>query len=142
MRTIVGLVLAAAVSMPALAETSYKTFKFKPNTVLEVGTDVVGGLRLDSIEFQVPADGDTSPGSFTQPKVKIAVSNLGKESVKVGLILALLDEEGRLVGVASGGTRLFPLRPERQMTYSLSFNDVHADAAKATLFKISISATP
>lgn len=142
MRTIVGTALAMALAAwPAAAETSFKTFKFKPNTVLDVGADVVGGLRLDTIEFQVPQEGD-QPTSFTQPKVKIAISNLGKESVRVGIILALLDEEGRLVGVASGGTRLFPLRPERQMTYALSFNDVHADVAKASLFKISVEATP
>jgi hypothetical protein len=43
-----------------------------------------------------------------------------------------------LVGVASGGTKLFPLRGERQMVYSLDFSGVNGELSTGTVFHIGI----
>ncbi len=143
-RALAAAALAVVAAMPSAAgELFTKAFQFKPNTKLEVGADLPNGLRLDSIEFGVAAEGDHSPTSlFGQPKAQVAISNLAQHSASVGIIIALMDEEGRLLGVASGGTKMFPLRAQRQMTYALVFDDVNSEASKATVFRISIETRP
>ena len=93
-----------------LAELFSKAYAFKPNTTLEVGTEMPGGLRLDTVEFVVPADERVEGSVFSGPKVKVGISNLGDKSVKIGVAIAVTDADGKLVGVASGGTKLFPMR--------------------------------
>jgi hypothetical protein len=139
-----GIVMAAALSLvssDARAELFSKAYAFKPDTVLEVGSEVPGGLRLDSVEFVLPKAGSPS-GTFTGPKVKVSISNLGTAPVKVGVAIAITDEEGKLVGVASGGTKLFPLRTDRQIVYTLPIDNVRTDLAKGTVFRISIEPAP
>ena len=70
-------------------------------------------------------------------KADITVTNLGVEARKFGIAVALFDDEGRLLGVASHGTT-FPLKPERQAIYTLDFTNVNSELFKATKFKISI----
>lgn len=141
---IVTILAALAATAPAQAADLFsKAFKFKANTRLDVGIDLPEGLRLDSIEFGVPDAGGASPSSFMgQPKAEVAISNLGGKSIRVGIVISLTDDEGRLLGVASGGTKMFPLRTDRQMTYSLVFDDVNTEVSKATVFRVSIEAKP
>lgn len=56
----------------------------------------------------------------------------------MGVAIALYDGEGRLVGVASGGTGLMPLKPDRQRSFTLIFDDVNALAAQAQTFQITV----
>ena len=53
-------------------------------------------------------------------------------------MVALFDEQGRLLGVASGGSRVNALKPSRQRTFKLVFDDVNREAYKAKTFQISI----
>ncbi|HUC42759.1 MAG TPA: hypothetical protein VMR65_01875 [Candidatus Sulfotelmatobacter sp.] len=136
----VVVALTLVPSFPARAELFSKAYEFKKNTVLQVGTMLEHGLRLDSIEFIVAGDDGSPSGLFDTPKVKIAISNIGEKSVKVAISLAVTDEANRLVGVASGGTKLFPLRADRQMTYSLDFDGANSQLATGTAFRITIEA--
>jgi hypothetical protein len=52
--------------------------------------------------------------------------------------VALFDNDGRLVGVADGGTSLVPLRGGRFKVYRLVFQNVNAAAPLATTFQISV----
>ena len=122
----------------AKAEMFSKAYTFKPNTTLEVGADLPGGLRLDTVEFVLEAEDGKPKGTFSGPKVKVGISNLGTAAVKVGVAIAVTDAEGRLVAVASGGTKLFPLRADRMITYTLSIDGVRAELAAGTVFRISI----
>ena len=133
-----SLIVAAS---DARAELFSKAYTFKTDTVLQVGADVPGGLRLDSVEFVMPKPG-AQGGTFDGPKVKVSISNLGTEALKVGIAIAITDADGRLVAVASGGTKLFPLRAERQIFYTLSIDNVRAELSKGTVFRISIEPTP
>jgi len=140
----VGLVMAAALIMgadEARAELFSKAYAFKTDTKLEMGAEVPGGLRLDSVEFVLPKEG-TQSGTFNGPKVKVSISNLGTVPVKIGVAIAVTDADGRLVAVASGGTKLFPLRTDRQIVYTLSIDNVLAELSKGTVFRISIEPTP
>jgi hypothetical protein len=139
-----GIVVAAAFLFAggdARAELFSKAYAFKPGTTLQVDADVPGGLRLDSVEFVLPK-AEAQSGTFTGPKVKVSISNLGTVAVKIGVAIAVTDADGRLVAVASGGTKLFPLRADRQIVYTLSIDSVRSELAKGTVFRISIEPTP
>lgn len=145
--TLRTIVAAAAIAgtlavLPVGAAVFSKTYAFKPDTLLQVGATVGDGLRLDTIEFFLTKDDGSPAGLFSGPKVKVAISNVGKASVRVDLTVAVLDGEGRLVGVGSGGTRVFPLRPDRQMTYVLDFDRAASEIGTGTSFKISIEPKP
>jgi hypothetical protein len=126
----------------ARAELFSKAYAFKADTTLEIGETLPGGLRLDSIEFVFPKEDPSQSSVFSGPKAKVSISNLGNAAVKVAVAVAVTDADGRLVGVASGGTKLFPLRADRQIVYSLSFDNVRAELAKGAQFRISIEPTP
>ena len=140
-----GVVMAALVAVAwsdARAELFSKAYAFKPDTVLEIGTEVPGGLRLDSVEFVLPKEGTDQRGLFAGPKVKVGISNLGASALKIGVAIAVTDADGRLVGVASGGTKLFPVRADRAIVYSLSISGVRSALAQGTVFRISVEPTP
>ena len=134
---VIAGILALAAS-DARAEVFSTAYTFKPDTVLEVGTEMPGGLRLDSVEFVLPKDASSQGSIFSGPKVKVAISNLGEKSVKIGVAIAVTDAEGKLVGVASGGTKLFPMRADRAIVYSLSIGGVNSELANGTVFRISV----
>jgi len=139
-----GLVMAVAlvfVASDARAELFSKAYAFKPNTTLQVGAEMPGGLRLDSVEFVLPKEG-AQGGTFDGPKVKVSISNLGNAAAKIGVAIAVTDDDGRLVAVASGGTKLFPLRTDRQIVYTLSIDSVRAELLKGTVFRISVEPMP
>ena len=135
---VLGVAASLAVAAGARAELFSKTYAFKANTKLQVGTEMPGGLRLDSVEFILPKDDPSQAATFSGPKVKVSVSNLGKTSVTVAIAIAVMNADGHLVGVASGGTKLFPLRAERQMDYSLDFGGVTSELAQGATFHLAI----
>ena len=140
-----GVVMAAVLVVggsDARAELFSKAYAFKADTILEIGTEMPGGLRLDSVEFVLPKADANQGGTFGGPKVKIGVSNLGTNSVKIGVAIAVTDADGRLVGVASGGTKLFPVRADRAIVYSLSITGVRSALAEGTVFRISVEPNP
>ncbi len=136
------LAMAAAVMLSATAaraELFSKAYAFKMGTILEVGTELPDGLRLDSVEF-VPAK--SNGGTFAGPKAKVTISNLGQSAAKIGVSIAITDADGKLVGVASGGTKLFPLRAERQIAYTMSIDGVRNELDSGTVFRISVEPVP
>ena len=140
-----SFILAAAaitIAGDARAELFSKAYAFKPGTTLEVNAEMPGGLRLDSVEFVLPTEDPAQASVFSGPKVKVSISNLGTAAAKVGVAIAVTDADGRLVGVASGGTKMFPLRADRQIMYTLSIDGVRAEMAKGTVFRISIEPAP
>jgi hypothetical protein len=125
----------------ARAELFSKAYAFKVGTTLEIGTEMPGGLRLDSVEFEIP-DPAVQGSVWSGPKAKVAISNLGTSSVKIAVSIAVTDAEGKLVGVASGGTKLFPMRADRAIVYSLPINGVRSEFANGTVFRISVEPAP
>ncbi len=140
---VIALTAALALaSSDARAELFSKAYAFKPNTTLEIGTELPGGLRLDTVEFVVPEPSNEPQSVFGGPKVKVGISNLGTGAVKIGVALAVTDADGKLVGVASGGTKLFPMRADRAIVYTLSFTGAYSQLASGTVFRISVEPLP
>jgi hypothetical protein len=134
-------VLIAALLLAPIADAGLisKEYHFKPDVTLEIGAATDSGLRLDSVRFHLPS---TAGGEHVRTggvvKVEVAVSNTTGAAQKVGIAVALFDEVNRLVGVASGGSKVMSIKGNRQKSYTLVFDDVNGEAYKATTFQISI----
>ena len=118
-----------------------KTYQFKQNVTLDVGTTTQDGLRIDTIHFDVPsAVGGKLLRTRGLLRAEVAISNASSATRQVGIAFALFDAEARLVGVASGGSQVAGLKAGRQQTYHLAFDSVNAEAFKATTFQVSVEA--
>jgi len=128
-----------ALALPAHGELISKRYQFKAGVVLEMSVPTKSGLRLDTVAFAMP---ETTDGRLTVAsgllRAQVVVSNLAAEPQKVGLAIALYDDADRLLAVASGGSKLASIRPDRSRTYSLVFEGVFAEALRATTFQISL----
>jgi hypothetical protein len=127
------------VSAPATAELFSKSYVFKPGVTLEIGADAGNGLRLESVEFILPSS--LGGGLFRSgglAKVEIVIANKGNRARKVGIAIAVFDDDGRLLGVASGGSKLLAIKPDRQSYYRMTFENVNGEIFKATNFKITL----
>ncbi len=140
---IVAATLLAGSFTGAGAALLTKTFQFKPDIVLQVGESIEGGLRLDTIQFFLPSSTGV-PGLRTGgvPRAEVSISNLGTARQMFGVAIVLLDDQGRILGAANGGPRVFPLRANRQGTFRLVFDGVNGEAYKATQFKIGVETKP
>ena len=138
---LVGIVLAASsAASPALqADLLSKKYLFKDAVILEMGVTTDDGVRLDTARFQLPSKlGGRVTRTGGVIGAEVAVSNTSADPRKVGLALALFDEEGRLLGVASGGSKLASIKPGRQKSFILIFDDVNMQAHRTTTFQVSM----
>jgi len=141
---LLALLGAAVWATPdAWAAPLSKRYQFKGGVTLEIAVAATSGLRLDTVRFQVPAPrGDRLLPTGGPLTAEVAVSNTAEQAHMVGLAIALYDDEGHLLAVASGGNRIMPIRPDRQQTFNLVFDGLNAEAHKATAFQISLEAKP
>jgi hypothetical protein len=120
-----------------------KKYDFKTGVILDIGAEMPGGLRIDNVRFEVPSTLGGKimrvGGLFT---AEVAVSNTGPETAKVGIAIALFDDQTRLLGVAGGGSKLASIKPGRQKSFTLVFDGVNAEAAGATHFYVSVEDKP
>lgn len=125
-------------SAPA-AELFSKSYVFKPGIVLETAVPVDEDLRLDWVYFKVPKPIEGRIRRTSGPvSVRVAVSNGASTPRRVAIALALFDDEDRLLGVTSGGSRLSAVRPGRQRTFTLVVDGVYGSVHRATTFQISL----
>jgi len=125
------------------ADTFSKKYRFVLDKTLEMGEALGEGMRLDSVQFNLPApSGEKILRIGGVPEAVVAISNLSQESVKVGIALAVFDEEGRLLGVASGGSAMRGIHAYRQIGYSLKFDYVNGEMTKAATFQVSVETKP
>ncbi len=144
-RRVLGLVwvgFTLSVGPDTLAGMFSKVYEFKQGTTLEVMAEIEPGLRLDTIRFGDPSGGRSMLRTAGPPQVQVAISNVGSQARKSGIAVALFDARDRLLGVASGGDRLFPVKPARQAVYTLTFDNVNLEAASAAKFQITIEPKP
>jgi hypothetical protein len=131
--------LLVSLAGPVLAGSSTGAYMFKHDVALAIEATIESGLTLDSVLFKSSKNGPVSffrSGEILKAEVKI--SNLTEKGRMVGVVIALFDEKGNLVGVASGGNKLLPLKDSRQRTYTLLFDHVNGLVDTATTFKITV----
>jgi hypothetical protein len=139
----VGFVVVLLAATSAQTALFSKRYQFEHDVILEMSATTPDGLRLDSVRFKMPAttnDRLTRTGGLLTARV--AVSNTADKPHKAGLAIALFDDEGRLLAVASGGSRFSGIKPGRQKMFTLVFEWVNAQAHKASTFHISLESKP
>src|SRR5262245_41107756 len=138
-----ALTLSLLVAPAVQADTFSKKYRFVQEKTLEIGETVGEGMRLDSVQFVFPAaSGAKILRIGGVPEAVVAISNLSEASMKIGVAVAVYDEEGRLLGVASGGSAMRGIRAYRQVGYSLKFDYVNGEMTKAATFQVSVETKP
>ena len=141
LKLLVGVLALFLMVAPTHSALISKTFAFKPDVTLELGVAAEKGLRVESVHFKMPAPKERKVLRIgNQPTVDVIISNNGDEAQKVGIAIAMFDQAGRLVGVASGGSKLVSIKPNKRSAYSLDFEDVNDMLARAASFQISVEA--
>jgi hypothetical protein len=137
----VALALAAGTlpAPPASAQIVSRSYVFKSGVILEMALPTDAGLRLDSVYFEMPPKTSGRLTAADRPVTAVvAVSNTSEEARKAGLALALYDDDGRLLAVASGGSKLGWVKPGRQQSFSLVFGGAYSEAHLATTFQVTL----
>jgi len=102
----------------------------------------VDGLKVSSIFFNKRV---IQPGFFSILKgaefgtrAQVEVTNTGKFPKIPGFAVAVVDKDGRLVGVASGGTKVGTIKPGETETFDLNFSQVKERLASGDKFFLAI----
>ena len=144
---LLGLVQAPpAPPTPAAAPTTPLTFfsesfPFAWDRMIPL-TVQLDGLKVSSIFFNKRM---VKPGSVSifnnaefGTRAQVEVTNTGKAPRIPGFAVAVLDKDGRLLGVATGGTRVGTIAPGETETFDLNFIQVKERLALGDKFLLSI----
>jgi hypothetical protein len=100
------------------------------------------GLKVSSIFF----DKRTVKSGFFNllkdaefgTRAQVEVTNTGDHPKVPGFAVAVLDKDGRLLGVASGGTKFGTIKPGDTETFDLNFSQVKERLASGDKFLLAI----
>jgi len=113
-------------------------FSYRWDVVLPLKAEV-DGLRLNTIFFnRRELRSGLLKGAEFGTRAQIEVTNTGKRSRMPNFAVAVLDEEGRLLGVATGGSKLTGVAPGETETFDLNFSRVLQRLPKGTNFVLSL----
>jgi hypothetical protein len=99
----------------------------------------IDGLKVTTIFFNVrqPKSSffkDADLGTRAQ----VEVTNTGKTTKIPGFAVAVLDGEGKLVGVATGGPKFGGVKPGETETFDLNFTQVKERLPKGATYLLSV----
>lgn len=75
-------------------------------------------------------------------RAQLEVTNTGRSPKIPGFAVAVLDKDGRLLGVASGGTKLGTIKPGETETFDLNFAQVKERLAFGDRFLLAVELRP
>jgi hypothetical protein len=115
------------------------TFTWDRTIPLSVTVD---GLKVSSIFFnkRMVQAGFFSflKGAEFGTRAQVQVTNTGKAPKIPGFAVAVLDKDGRLLGVATGGTKVGTIQPGETETFDLNFTQVKERLASGDKFLLAI----
>ncbi len=118
-----------------------ESFPFAWDRVIPL-TVSLDGLKVSSIFFNKrviqPGFFNIMKGAEFGTRAQVEVTNTGKYPKVPGFAVAVLDKEGRLIGVASGGTKVGTLKPGETETFDLNFTQVKERLASGDRFYLAI----
>jgi hypothetical protein len=122
-----------------------ESFTFQWDRVIPMAINL-DGLKVTSIFFNKRV---LQPGFFSflngaefGTRAKVEVTNTGKYSKVPGFAVAVVDKDGRLIGVASGGTKVGTIKPGETETFDLNFTQVKERLAFGEKFFFAIELRP
>ena len=100
------------------------------------------GLKVNSIFFNKRAV-KSGVLSFLNDaefgtRARVEVTNTSAKPKIPGFVVAVLDKEGRLIGAASGGTKVGTIKPGETETFDLNFSQVKERLALGDKFLLAI----
>lgn len=125
------------------ASLSYfsETFAFAWDRMIPLSVNV-DGLKVHSIFFNrrvvQPGFFNILKGAEFGTRAQVEVTNTGKYPKIPGFAVAVLDRDGKLLGVASGGTKVGTIKPGETETFDLNFTQVKERLAKGDRFLLAI----
>lgn len=115
------------------------TFSWDRTIPLSIAVD---GLKVTKIFFnkRVVEAGFFSflKGAEFGTRAQLEVTNTGKVPRIPGFAVAVVDKDGRLLGVASGGTKVGTVKPGETETFDLNFTQVKERLASGDKFYLAI----
>lgn len=136
---IVFIALFLASPIATAGDFVSKKYNYKPGTKLELGA-AVNDVVMETIIFKLPGEAKGKRFSFAGNfKADVEIANKSKTDVKVGLAIALFDAQGSLVGVGSGGSKMFfDIKSGKKKEYTATFYYVTENIEEATTFQITL----
>ncbi|WP_243317682.1 hypothetical protein [Geothrix paludis] len=134
---------APAPAPVADASLSYfsESFPFAWDRVIPLSVNV-DGLKVSSIFFNKrmvqPGFFNILQGAEFGTRAQVEVTNTAKYPRIPGFAVAVLDKDGKLLGVASGGTKVGTIKPGETETFDLNFTQVKERLAKGDRFLLAI----
>jgi hypothetical protein len=134
---------AAAAPTVAAAPLSFcsERFAFSWDRTIPLSINL-DGLNVSSIFFNKriiqPGFFNLVKGAEFGTRAQIEVTNTGKFPKVPGFAVAVLDKDGRLLGVASGGTKFGTVEPGGTETFDLNFTQVKERLAFGDKFLLAI----
>ncbi len=130
--------VAAPVQSSGALSFFSQSYTFYWDRVIKVDASV-DGLKVNSIFFNirkpnVPLLRSTEWGTRAQ----IEVTNAGARTRVPGFAVAVLDAEGKLLGVATGGSRVTGVKAGETETFDLDFSQVKERLPKGATFLLSV----
>lgn len=124
----------------ALAPLSFcsERFKFHWDQLLPLNVNL-DGLKVNSIFFNRRAiKSGFLKGAEFGTRAQVEVTNTATKSRNPGFAVAVFDADGKLLGVASGGTKLGTVKPDSTETFDLNFHQVFERLPRGETFVLSI----
>ena len=136
---------AAAPAPAPVAEGSLsyyaETFPFAWDRMIPLTVNL-DGLKVTSIFFNrrmvQPGFFNLLKGAEFGTRAQVEVTNTGKYPKVPGFAVAVLDKDGKLLGVASGGTKVGTIKPGETETFDLNFTQVKERLSKGDRFLLAI----
>ena len=134
---------APAPAPVADASLSYfsESFPFAWDRVIPLSVNV-DGLKVSSIFFNKrmvqPGFFNILQGAEFGTRAQVEVTNTAKYPRIPGFAVAVLDKDGKLLGVASGGTKVGTIKPGETETFDLNFTQVKERLPKGDRFILAI----
>lgn len=99
----------------------------------------VDGLKISSIFFaRREAKSGLLKGAEFGTRAQVEVTNTAAKARTPGFAVAVFDAEGRLLGAASGGTKLGTVKPGETETFDLNFTQVKERLPLGASFVLSV----
>lgn len=128
---------AAAQNIVATPLSFYsESFPFQWDHLIPL-TANLDGLKVNSIFFNKRALSFLKDAEFGT-RAQVEVTNTGKHPKIPGFAVAVLDKDGRLLGVATGGTKVGTVKPGDTETFDLNFTQVKERLSSGDRFLLAI----
>jgi hypothetical protein len=117
------------------------SFPFTWDRIIPLSINL-NGLKVSSIFFNKRVIESGVFGLFKDAefgtRARVEVTNAGTFPKVPGFAVAVVDKEGRLLGVASGGTKVGTLKPGETETFDLNFTQVKERLSSGDKFFLAI----